>query len=79
MVINEQGQLVVEMESQGITMYLTMERVSVVEEAPETEGISTEPAQMAVCSICGGESDAAGMHAFGEMLLCPDCYAQFFN
>lgn len=79
MVINEQGQLVVEMESQGITMYLTMEREGAAEAAPAAEGISTEPAQMAVCSICGGESDAAGMHAFGDMLLCPDCYAEFFN
>lgn len=79
MVINEQGQLVVEMESNGITMYLTMEREGAAEEAPAAEGISTEPAQMAVCSICGGESDAAGMQAFGDMLLCPDCYAEFFN
>lgn len=79
MVINEQGQLVVEMESQGITMYLTMEREGAADAAPAAEGISTEPAQMAVCSICGGESDAAGMHAFGDMLLCPDCYAEFFN
>lgn len=79
MVINEQGQLVVEMESQGITMYLTMEREGAAEAAPAAEGISTEPAQMAVCSICGDQSDAAGMHAFGDMLLCPDCYAEFFN
>lgn len=79
MVINEQGQLVVEMESNGITMYLTMEREGAAEAAPAAEGISTEPAQMAVCSICGGESDAAGMQAFGDMLLCPDCYAEFFN
>ena len=79
MVINEQGQLVVEMESQGITMYLTMEREGAAEAAPAAEGISTEPAQMAVCSVCGDQSDAAGMHAFGDMLLCPDCYAEFFN
>lgn len=79
MVLNEQGQLVVEMESNGITMYLTMEREGAAEAAPAAEGISTEPAQMAVCSICGGESDAAGMQAFGDMLLCPDCYAEFFN
>lgn len=73
--INAQGQLVMELTSGDVVMYLYMERVS---DAPAATGEAPE-LRLNKCSICSGMHDASRSQLFGDMIVCPTCFQQYFN
>lgn len=71
LVLTADGKLKAEIDVDGQIIILHMERVGGNTGASETE--------QATCSICGKRHDADKSETFGDMILCPDCYAFYFN